>query len=59
MRGLKGKLAVVIGAGGGIGRALTQRFCEEGARVVAADINADALDRLSPDCTATLTNWSR
>jgi 2-hydroxycyclohexanecarboxyl-CoA dehydrogenase len=49
MRGLKDKVVVVTGAGGGIGRALTQRFCEEGSRVVAADINAKALDRLISD----------
>lgn len=46
MRGLKEKVVVVTGAAGGIGRALVQRFCEEGARVVAADINPEALDRL-------------
>lgn len=46
MRGLKDKVVVITGAAGGIGKALCQRFCEEGARVVAVDVNADALDRL-------------
>ncbi|MEM5274407.1 glucose 1-dehydrogenase [Cupriavidus taiwanensis] len=46
MRGLKDKVVVVTGAAGGIGKALCQRFCEEGARVVAVDVNADALEQL-------------
>jgi NAD(P)-dependent dehydrogenase (short-subunit alcohol dehydrogenase family) len=40
---LAGRRAFVTGAGGGIGAAVAQRFCEEGARVVLADANADAL----------------
>nr|WP_315595188.1 glucose 1-dehydrogenase [uncultured Cupriavidus sp.] len=46
MRGLKDKVVVITGAAGGIGKALCQRFCEEGARVVAVDVNADALEQL-------------
>lgn len=38
MNGLIGKTAVVTGAGSGIGRASAQRFAEEGANVVIADI---------------------
>lgn len=39
---LKDKIAVVTGAGSGIGKALVQKFMAEGAReVVAVDINAD------------------
>lgn len=38
MNGLLGKTAVVTGAGSGIGRASAQRFAEEGANVVIADI---------------------
>ena len=34
---LEGKLAVVTGAGSGIGRATVRRFAAEGARVLAAD----------------------
>src|SRR6201996_6552399 len=39
---LEGKVAVVTGAGTGIGRASAKLFAEEGARVVVAEINAEA-----------------
>jgi meso-butanediol dehydrogenase / (S,S)-butanediol dehydrogenase / diacetyl reductase len=38
---LDGKVAIVTGAGGGIGRAITIRFAEEGAQVVAADVEEE------------------
>ena len=43
MEQLHGKVAVVTGAGSGIGRALAARLVAEGMRVVAADIEVDAL----------------
>lgn len=43
MRGLKDRVAVVTGAAGGIGRAICRRFIDEGVRVVALDVNTDAL----------------
>lgn len=36
---LKDKVAIITGAGQGIGAAYARKFCEEGAKVVIADIN--------------------
>ncbi|WP_203416597.1 SDR family NAD(P)-dependent oxidoreductase [Paracoccus sp. MKU1] len=46
MRGLEGKVVVVTGGGGGIGSATCLRFAEEGARVVVADVGAEAAARV-------------
>ena len=40
---LGGKVAVVTGGGGGIGRALGERFLAEGMKVVLADIDEPLL----------------
>ncbi len=42
MRGLTDKVALVTGAGSGIGRAIAKRLGEEGMTVGVLDINADA-----------------
>ncbi|WP_276353261.1 SDR family NAD(P)-dependent oxidoreductase [Cohnella caldifontis] len=39
---LKNKVAVITGAGSGIGRRTAERFAEEGAAVVIGEINAEA-----------------
>jgi 2-hydroxycyclohexanecarboxyl-CoA dehydrogenase len=38
---LEGRSAVVTGGGGGIGRAISERFAAEGASVVVAEVDAD------------------
>ncbi len=40
---LEGRLAVITGAGGGIGVTMVQRFQEAGARVIACDVSEEAL----------------
>ncbi|MCV7178321.1 SDR family NAD(P)-dependent oxidoreductase [Mycolicibacterium sphagni] len=44
MRDLRGKVAVVTGGAGGIGRAMGRRFGQEGMKVVLADVLAEPLD---------------
>ena len=40
---LEGRVALVTGAGSGMGRAMVRRFYDEGATVVAVDIRPDAV----------------
>ena len=42
---IAGKTAIVTGAAHGVGLAIARRFVEEGARVVMADMDEDALER--------------
>ncbi|MFN8040077.1 MAG: SDR family NAD(P)-dependent oxidoreductase [Acidimicrobiales bacterium] len=52
MEQLAGRVAVVTGGGGGIGRALGQRFAEEGMRVVLADVLAEPLEAAAAELRA-------
>lgn len=49
---LDGKVAVITGAGMGIGRAIALRFAEEGARLALIDLDAAALAAILTDVAA-------
>ena len=49
---IENKVAVVTGAGSGFGEGIATRFAREGARVVAADIDAGAAERVAGAITA-------
>lgn len=46
---LAGRVAVITGAASGIGRAIALAFAAEGAKVAAADINAEGLKAIGED----------
>jgi NAD(P)-dependent dehydrogenase (short-subunit alcohol dehydrogenase family) len=47
--GFEGKIAVVTGAGSGIGAAVSRQLGEEGAEVVVADLDLDAAHRIATE----------
>jgi 2-keto-3-deoxy-L-fuconate dehydrogenase len=47
---LQGKTAFVTAAGQGIGRAVALAFAQQGAKVIATDLNLDSLASLKADC---------
>lgn len=49
MRGLADKVVAITGAAGAIGSSTARRFIEEGSRVVALDLDARALERLTDE----------
>ena len=51
-RRLQGRTALVTGAGGGLGTAITRKLMSEGVRVWAADLHRSALDALKDSLQA-------
>jgi NAD(P)-dependent dehydrogenase (short-subunit alcohol dehydrogenase family) len=51
---LDGKVAVITGAGGGMGREAAIVFAEEGAQVCAADIDGDAAEQVASEAGGAL-----
>jgi NAD(P)-dependent dehydrogenase (short-subunit alcohol dehydrogenase family) len=49
---LDGKVCVITGAGGGMGREAALAFSEEGAQVCAADVDGDAAEQTARDTRA-------
>ena len=52
MDDLRGRVAVITGGAGGIGRAVAERAAAEGMRLVLADIEAGALERTASELEA-------
>jgi 3-oxoacyl-[acyl-carrier protein] reductase len=50
--GLKGKTALVLGAGGGLGSAIARTLAAEGGKVAVADINKEAAEKTVADILA-------
>jgi NAD(P)-dependent dehydrogenase (short-subunit alcohol dehydrogenase family) len=59
---LAGKVAVITGAGSGMGAAMAKMFCAEGAKVVAADISGQEVavaKDIGPSCVPSHTDVSK
>ena len=55
LKGLEGKVAVVTGAAGGIGQAVSLRLADEGAQVVVVDLDEAAAKVVADSLGATGT----
>src|ERR1700759_5101432 len=52
MKDFAGKVAVVTGGGGGIGRALIERFTAEGMKAVVADVDPELVEQTTSELKA-------
>jgi 3-oxoacyl-[acyl-carrier protein] reductase len=52
MSSLRGKTAVITGAGSGIGAAIARIFASEGADLALLDLDPEQADRVATECTA-------
>ena len=52
METLNGRVGVVTGGAGGLGRAIGERFAREGMKVVLADVQAEPLEKTVAECRA-------
>ena len=48
-RSVKGKVAIITGAGSGMGAATAKVFAEEGVKVIATDVNLEAVMKVSEE----------
>ena len=54
MFSLKGKTALITGATGGIGRAISRAFAEQGALLALTDRNKEALEDFAKELPTTV-----
>jgi 3-oxoacyl-[acyl-carrier protein] reductase len=50
-RSIAGKVAIITGAGSGMGRATAHLFADEGAKVAVVDVNREGVDRVASEIT--------
>ena len=50
---LAGKVAIITGGAGGIGKALAEEMAERGCYLVLADVNAELLEKTAVELRAT------
>ena len=53
---LQDKIAIITGAGSGIGEATAKRFVKEGAKVIIAEINSDNGKKVADEIKIIRTN---
>lgn len=49
---IKGRVALITGASGGIGLATAKQLSEEGVQLILSDLKLDALQKPLPACLA-------